>query len=430
MYNIIKPAQEIAAGHNLQLNNHIMDKHFNQIKQIWRLFFTILLTLFMLMSMNSLLPLKWQFPSWKLSPNLKKGIEKTAEGVRIDFKNNFSKTTVALDKNYATVVQTLDQHGNCILEQYFDKHGKPAVLSLGYSAIRRKFNEDGKWICTTYLDGELSPIIIQTGYSTVCRTYNTNGDVETETYYDNSGLPTPDNYSKYGIRYEYNEYGYRSTVICLDAVGNIINNKDHFAVIKRTYTSDGKLRTQMLYDKNGNPAILNYGQSGYLYENGMTICLDGDGKRMFVMRFFLRNSIPAVMLIGVLLILLILLSGRALTWILLLLYLFFIAYMTIINRETVNHVIKWSLPPNYYLFFANREILSNIWLFIPLGAILYKLSHMWKVIAFPIILTLVIETSQLIFDIGVFELSDLIANSLGGMVGIVIIYLLSADSTI
>ena len=384
----------------------------------------------MILSINSLLPLKWQFPAWKLSSHLETKKENTAEGTRIDFVNRHGKTTVALDKNYATVVQTLDQYGNCILEQYFDSHGKPAALLAGYSAIRREFNEDRKWICTTYLDDELSPTVIPAGYSTIHRTYNANGEVETETYYDSDGLPTPDIYNKYGIRYEYNENGYKSTVISLDVDGNVINNKDHFAIIKRTYTPDGKLHTQTLYDKNGNPALLNYGQSGYLYENGMTICLDSDGKKMFVLRFFLRNSILTVLLIGVLLLLLILLSDRALTWILLLLYLIFIAYMTIINRETANNATTWALPPNYYLFFANTEILSNIWLFIPLGAILYKLSHMCEIIAFPIMLTLMIETSQFLLDIGVFQLSDLIANSIGGIIGIVIIYLLSAGSTI
>ena len=69
-------------------------------------------------------------------------------------------------------------------------------------------------------------------------------------------------------------------------------------------------------------------------------------------------------------------------------------------------------------------MLANIWLFIPFGAILYKLSHIWEIIAFPILLSLLIETSQLVLDIGAFEISDLITNSLGGIVGIIICYLL------
>ena len=72
----------------------------------------------------------------------------------------------------------------------------------------------------------------------------------------------------------------------------------------------------------------------------------------------------------------------------------------------------------------NREILANIWLFVPLGAIFYKLSHMWEIIALPSALTLLIETSQLILNIGAFELADIISNSLGGVIGIMICYLL------
>ena len=145
---------------------------------------------------------------------------------------------------------------------------------------------------------------------------------------------------------------------------------------------------------------------------------------MFVLRHFLHQSNYAVILIGISLLLLILCSNRLLTWILLVLYVVFIAYMTIINREAGNGVVIWNIPPNYYLFFINREIIANIWLFVPLGTILYKLTRMWEIIAFPIALSLAIETIQLIFNIGAFELSDLIANSLGGVVGIMCCYLL------
>ena len=49
---------------------------------------------------------------------------------------------------------------------------------------------------------------------------------------------------------------------------------------------------------------------------------------------------------------------------------------------------------------------------------------MWEIIALPIALSLIIEISQLVFDIGAFQVSDLAANSLGGIVGIIVCYLL------
>ena len=338
--------------------------------------------------------------------------------------NSQGAITVALDKNYATVVKTYDSNGNCILEQYYNKNGRPAVLINGNSALHKEYNAKGQWIYSTYLNSKLDPIPGSNGYTSIHRTYNIIGKTDTDMYYDIDGLPVCDLTGKYGVRYEYNKDQKISTVTNLDVNGNAMKNSDHYAIIKRTYTPDGKLHTQMFYDEKGNPAKLSGGQYGYVYVNGKPICLNKDGQRLFVLRHFLLNYIIIVLIIGVLLLLLILICDHAVNWIILLLYMAFIAYMTMMHREAGSSIITWSIPPNYYLFFMDGEILANIWLFVPLGAILYKLSHMWEIIAFPIALTLLIETTQLILVIGAFECSDLIANTLGGVIGIMICYLL------
>lgn len=399
-----------------------MNHSHTLLNRIWNAFLFILLVLFMLLSMNSILPLKWQFPSWRLSPHLIKRTEKTADGIRTDYVNSKGVITVALDKNYATIIKSYDQDGNCILEEYFDDHGRPAILSAGHSALRKEYNSNGQWISTTYLDGSLNPVIIYRGYASVHRTYTKSNKVETEMYYDENGLPTLDNNKKFGVRHEYNEDDRESALINLDAAGNIMDNSNHYAMSKTTYTSDGKI--VMYYDMNGNPAKLSYGQSGYIYKNGKSICVDQNGRKMLILQPLLYNSIFAVLIIGIFLLLLILLSNRPTACSLFLFYSAFIAYMTIMNRETGIGVVTWNIPLNYYLFFKDRSLLANTWLFIPFGAILYKLSHMWEIIAFPIALSLAIETSQLVLDIGAFEISDLITNSLGGLVGIIMCYLL------
>lgn len=386
--------------------------------------YSVLLLLFMILSANIVLPLKWRFPAWKLSPHLSTMKLDTAEGIRTDYIGSNDKITVALDKNYATIVRTLDQNGNCVLEQYFDNYGRPAVTAYGDHALSREYNSDRKWITSTYLDSRLRPFNGRRGYASIHRTYNAIGKVETEMYFGADGLPALCLTKVYGMRREYDENGQVSAVTNLDADGNAMNNVDHYAVNRRVYDSNGELYMETYYDTNGNPVRLSSGQYGYIYVNGKRFCIDQNGRRMFALRYFLLHNIFAVLLIGVLLLALILLSDRALTWILLFLYLGFITYMTIMNRDTGIGIVTWNIPPNYYLFFADREILSNIWLFIPFGAILNKLSHMWEMIAFPIALSLLIETSQLILDIGAFELSDLIANSLGGAVGIMVCYLL------
>ena len=107
-------------------------------------------------------------------------------------------------------------------------------------------------------------------------------------------------------------------------------------------------------------------------------------------------------------------------------YIAFIVYMTIVGRKEGSGIVIRNIPPNIYLFFTNREILYNIWLFVPLGVLLYKLSHKWEVFVLPIALSLIIEVTQLVLDIGAFQFTDLSANSRGGIVGIVVCYLFEA----
>ena len=345
-----------------------MNHSHTLLNRIWNAFLFILLVLFMLLSMNSILPLKWQFPSWRLSPHLTVKTEKSEDVIRTDYVNSKGVITIALDKNYASVVKTYDKDGNCILEEYFNDHGRPAMLPAGYSALRKEYNSDGQWISATYLDSSLNPVVINRGYASVHRTYTKSDKVETEMYFDADGLPTLDVYKEYGVRHEYNEDDRESAVINIDATGNAMNNSSHYAIRKTTYTSDGKI--VMYYDMDGNPAKLSYGHSGYIYKKGRSIYVDQNGHKMYVLRRLLYNSISAVLIIGIFLLLLIMLSNRPMTYILLFLYLAFIAYMTIMDRETGIGAVTWNIPLNYYLFFINRSMLANIWLFIPFGAIL------------------------------------------------------------
>lgn len=404
------------------------------IKHVWTALLFAVLVIFMLLSLNNLLPLKRRFPAWKLSPNLVKVTNQTTEETRTDYVNAKGNTTVALDKNFATVIKTTIQtdqspeDGYSILEQYYDNHQKPSILMSGNSALRRECNADGKWFYTTYLDSNLTPVVSTHGYASIHRTFNDLGKVEDVTYYDADDKPTRDIYLRYGYRNEYDEDGRLSVVTNLDANGNPMISRYRYAIKKITYSPDGRLYMEMFYDTDGNPVQLSYGQYGYVYENGKPICVDRNGNKIFTLRYFLFHSIFAVLVIGILLLVVIILSGRAVNWLLLFLYLAFIAYMTI-YREAGSAVITWHIPPNYYLFFTNREILSNIWLFIPLGAILYKLSHIWEIVVLPIALTLAVEISQLVFGVGAFEISDLIANSLGGVIGAIACYLLEAVIT-
>ncbi len=69
------------------------------------------------------------------------------------------------------------------------------------------------------------------------------------------------------------------------------------------------------------------------------------------------------------------------------------------------------------------EIIDNVLVFVPLGvyiSLLKKDGNFWKKI-FPIfLLSLAYEVTQYIFAIGATDITDLIANTLGGILGIVV----------
>ncbi len=73
--------------------------------------------------------------------------------------------------------------------------------------------------------------------------------------------------------------------------------------------------------------------------------------------------------------------------------------------------------------FCIAEFLFNIAAFIPFGIYLTaanpKLSGHKKMLIF-FLISLLFETTQLIFKIGVFDTTDLLTNTLGGMIGVLI----------
>ena len=79
---------------------------------------------------------------------------------------------------------------------------------------------------------------------------------------------------------------------------------------------------------------------------------------------------------------------------------------------------------SYRLFFISPvmrlQILNNIWLFVPLGAMLYRLWPRGYVVLIPVLLSLGIETLQLVLGRGLFETDDIISNSLGGLIGVLV----------
>ena len=129
-------------------------------------------------------------------------------------------------------------------------------------------------------------------------------------------------------------------------------------------------------------------------------------------------------------------------------YLFFLAYLVCFKSGRTNLggiSIKLPLPflqaiqSHHYGLTTNRSVL-NIILFIPFGYLLPTIfslyrhrkngmnniqhnpgksfgTRWWFVVGMGFLTSLVIETSQLIFHFGVFELDDLVKNTMGAGIG-------------
>lgn len=116
-----------------------------------------------------------------------------------------------------------------------------------------------------------------------------------------------------------------------------------------------------------------------------------------------------------------------LTWIILFKMQFDISSLEAMNLRNINLV-----PFAGSLIVNNRvdisEIILNVVVFVPFGIYLCMLKEEWSFIKkiVPIFLaSLVFETLQYIFAIGASDITDLIGNTLGGIIGIAVFVLLS-----
>ncbi len=161
------------------------------------------------------------------------------------------------------------------------------------------------------------------------------------------------------------------------------------------------------------------GQYGIKYKNGQTVYLNADGTEQLSLKNFVYNDSRFVIVIAILLVVLSTLVGKKMNWLMLIIYIGVVLYFTLIFRETGKSTI--SVLRSYKRIFASAElrasILKNIWLFIPLGAILLGLRPQKRILIVPFLLSIMIEATQYFLGSGLCELDDIISNGLGGAVG-------------
>lgn len=95
-----------------------------------------------------------------------------------------------------------------------------------------------------------------------------------------------------------------------------------------------------------------------------------------------------------------------------------------------------AIQARHYGMTTNRSVL-NVLLFVPFGYLLPQLLRQWKgraarwqqIVAAGFCFSLLIETGQLLFRRGVFELDDLVKNTMGAALGYGIWHILEKKAT-
>jgi len=91
---------------------------------------------------------------------------------------------------------------------------------------------------------------------------------------------------------------------------------------------------------------------------------------------------------------------------------------------TISHFVCAVITYSDSFYVAVKNLLGNIFLFVPLGLFLpslfKKFDKLWKVTVFTALLMCVLEPLQYITGLGVCDVDDVILNTLGAVIGYLI----------
>ncbi|MBQ6173914.1 MAG: VanZ family protein [Clostridia bacterium] len=120
--------------------------------------------------------------------------------------------------------------------------------------------------------------------------------------------------------------------------------------------------------------------------------------------------------------------GVLLLWSFFLSYLYMVFAATVFSRSFVSHefdlisfdiTTAWTTGPGIYgPIDTAAELIMNVLMFVPFGYILMRISsRTWITLAASFLITLTIETLQLLTRKGFFELADILLNFSGALIG-------------
>ena len=348
------------------------------------------------------------------------------QNYRITYLGRDGKPTTTYH-GYSVLVRTFTDNGDISTEKYYDAEGHAVNTNTYGCGFANKYDEFGNIVKVTYLGEDDNPIMTGQGYAIVTRTYyDANsadaGKIENEFYFDTEFAPIALSLGQYGVRKaEYDAFGNNAWTTYLDADGNEIITERGYTSVLRTYKANNSIESERYYDIEGNPYKLPDGQYGVKYINDQTVYLNKNGRVQFNLRRMFYNHEYLVAVFAAISVIVFACSKRKINFLYLIGYLCALAYFTLMFRETsgtrVNLNLFWSYKAALTDTDSWSDIFRNIWLFIPLGAILYKLCPRKIILIVPFLLSTVIELIQYTTGIGFCELDDILNNSIGGLIG-------------
>lgn len=284
-----------------------------------------------------------------------------------------------------------------VRQEYRDQHDQLAKNSSGYAYWEREFNEQGKVTVQKYYGADSQPVSISIGY--------------------------------YGYQREYDDEGRTTQTTYLGEDGKPANTSRGYAIVKTIYDDAGT--KTLYYDTSGNPVTAGKNQFGVLKTDDGSTYLNEDGEVLVRLDNILQTYPALVLIFGALVMAIALFVKGKPRIAFIIMYLCFILYMTIAWRETGASRSRFELFWSYRQFMTSKslrlEILNNIWLFVPFGVTVRRLMQERignRSIVFTavicILLSVGIESVQLIARIGLCEIDDVISNGLGGLIGALI----------
>lgn len=323
---------------------------------------------------------------------------------------------------YATIVRSLDSLGQALDDMYYDDNMNPVMCTGGYYGLHRERNEKGFIEKMIYLDIDKSPICTLSGFTQEKSWFDNEGRVIRKFYFDVDGNPVCLQSGQSGEAYTYDEYDRVNQVTYLDKDGKPIPTKSGYTIMKRTYYRDGAEKTNMYFDASGNPLSLTKGQYGIKYVGNIVLYLNKNGQIKISVDNLLNGFPFMVVVVGILVCIVLCLFPRSLEKAVLLVYMIFIFYETLMFRETGDiraNLVLLSYADTFMTNWRTRvEVINNIWLFVPFGAGLYAIYRKKRVWIAAFILSLTVELIQYFTGLGIAELDDIFGNTLGGIIGV------------